>query len=98
MARKFDFTRTIESTKFTALVFNKTTAEPENLTFTVPGKYTIDDPKLEKLAQKIIVAPELKFIEIVDAESEIKMYGWSLNDIMPSAVVLNPETRQPYAD
>ena len=98
MARKYDITRTVESTKFTALVFNKTTAEAENITMTVSGKYAVDDPKLTKLAQKMIVAPELKFIEVVDVESDNKCYGITLDDFMSHAVELDPKTRQPFAE
>lgn len=98
MARKYEITRTVENTKFTALVFNKTTAEAENLTLTVAGRYTADDPKLARLAQKMIVAPELKFIEVVDAISDNKCYGITLNDFMANAVELDPKTRQPIAD
>lgn len=95
MARKYEVTRTIENTKFTVLVFNKTTAEAENLTFTVAGRYDVDDPKLARLAMKMIVAPELKFIEVVDAETDNKTYGITLNDFMEKAVELDPKTRQP---
>ena len=97
MARKYEVTRTIENTKFTVLVFNKITAEAENITFTVAGRYNVDDPKLARLAMKMIVTPELKFIEVVDATTDNKTYGITLNDFMEKAVELDPKTRQPIA-
>ena len=97
MARKYEITRTVENTKVTALVFNKTTAEAEDLTFTVAGRYNVDDKKLAKLVEKMIVTPDLKFIEIVDAHSDNKCYGISINDFMEKAVELDPKTRQPIA-
>ena len=97
MARKYEITRTVENTKVTALVFNKTTAEAEDLTFTVAGRYNVDDKKLAKLVEKMIVTPDLKFIEIVDAHSGNKCYGISINDFMEKAVELDPKTRQPIA-
>ncbi len=98
MARKYEITRTVENTKVTALVFNKTTAEAEDVTFTVAGRYDVDDKKLAKLVEKMIVSPDLKFIEVVDAHSDNKCYGITLNDFMANAVELDPKTRQPVAD
>ena len=97
MARKYEITRTVENTKVTALVFNKTTAEAEDLIFTVAGRYNIDDKKLAKLVEKMIVTPDHKFIEIVDAHSDNKCYGISINDFMEKAVELDPKTRHPIA-
>ena len=97
MARKYEITRTVENTTVTALVFNKTTAEAEDITFTVAGRYNIDDKKLAKLVEKMIVTPDLKFIEIVDAHFDNKCYGISINDFMEKAVELDPKTRQPIA-
>lgn len=97
MARKYEVTRTIENTKFTILVFNKITAEAENLTFTVAGRYDVDDPKLARIAQKMLTTPDLKYIEVVDAVSDNKTYGITLNDFMEKAVELDPKTRQPIA-
>ena len=98
MARKYEITRTIENTQATALVFNKTTAEAENLTMTFAGRYEATDPKLAKLFQKALATPDLVFVETVDAESANKTYGISLNDFMEKAVELDPKTRQPFAE
>ena len=97
MARKYEITRTVENTKVTALVFNKTTAEAEDIIVTVAGRYNVDDKKLAKLVEKMIVTPDLKFIEVVDAISDNKCYGITLNDFMANAVELDPKTRQPIA-
>ena len=98
MARKYEVTRTIENTKVNALVFNKTTGEAENLIITVPGRYDQDDPKLARLVQKSLVAPDLVFVEIVEAISANKTYGITLSDFMEKAVELDPKTRQPVED
>lgn len=98
MSRKYEITRTVENTTVTALVFNKTTAEAEDVSFTVAGRYNVDDKKLAKLVEKMIVTPDLKFIEVVDAHSDNKCYGITLNDFMANAVELDPKTRQPISD
>lgn len=95
MARKYEVTRTIENTQVSALVFNKTTAEAENITLTIAGRYDQDDPKLARLVQKSLVTPDLVFVEIVAATSANKTYGITLNDFMEKAVELDPKTRQP---
>ena len=95
MARKYEVTRTIENTTATALVFDKTLAEAENVTITVAGRYTADDKKLAKLLNKMFENTDKKFIEVVDAVSANKTYGITLNDFMANAVELDPKTRQP---
>lgn len=96
MARKNEITRTVDATTVTILVFNKTTAEPENVYITVSGKYTdIDDRKLEKQILKNWGNDKLKFIEIVDLEDASKVYGISLDTFLEHAVELDPKTRQP---
>ena len=95
MARKFEFTRTIEATKAIALCFNKTTGEAENKSVMVSGAYDTDSKKLEKLVAKHVENDNTKFIEIVDTEVITKVYGISLEDFMANAVELDPKTRQP---
>lgn len=97
MARKLEVTRTVEATKVVALCFNKTTAEAENLSFTVSGRYTVDDRKLAKQIVKLIDNPDLKFIEVVDVEDVSKLYGISLQTFLTYAVELDPKTRQPLS-
>lgn len=99
MARKFEFTRTLETTKAVALVFNKTSAEAENVTIRISGKYDLDDRKLAKRVQKEVETDDnLKFIEVVDVEVETALYGTTLEQFMSIATPLNPETRQPFAE
>lgn len=98
MARKFEFTRTLDSTEVTALIFDKETAEAENRTYLVSGKYTVEDRKLAKRIQKIVEDDEdLKFIQIVDAQTKSALYGTTLDQFMEIAVELDPKTRQPLA-
>lgn len=96
MARQYPFTRTIATQKVTALVFDKETAEPSNITITLPAN--INEPaKLEKAAAKVINKGNIKFIEVVDVVLEEKLYGISLEDFLAHAVELDPETRKPLA-
>ena len=98
MARKFEFTRTLDNTLATALIFDKNTAEAENRTYLVSGKYTVDDRKLAKRIQKLVEADDnLKFIQIVDATTKSALYGTTLEQFMQVAVELDPKTRQPLA-
>ena len=99
MARKFAFTRTLETTKAIALVFNKTSGEPENVTVFISGKYDLDDRKLAKRVQKEVETDDnLKFIDVVDVEVETALYGTTIEQFMSIATRLNPETRQPFAE
>lgn len=99
MARKFEFTRTLETTKAVALVFNKYTGEAGNVTIRISGKYDLDDRKLAKRVQKEVETDDnLKFIEVVDVEVETALYGTTLEQFMSIATPLNPETRQPFAE
>lgn len=95
MARKYEVTRTIENTTAVALVFDKTLAEAENVTVTVPGRYNADDNKLAKIVNKMFEGTSKKFIEVVSATSANKTYGITLDDFMAHAVELDPKTRQP---
>lgn len=98
MARKFEFTRTLDNTLATALIFDKNTAEAENRTYLVSGKYTVDDRKLAKRIQKIVEEDDnLKFIQIVDVDCKSALYGTTLDQFMEIAVELDPKTRQPLA-
>lgn len=97
MARKFEFTRTIENTEVVALVFNKITAEAENKTLYVSGSYDVGDRKLAKRVEKLIESDEYKFIQVVDAKVKSALYGTTLDQFMSIAVELDPKTRQPIA-
>ena len=99
MARKYEFTRTLETTIVKALVFNKTTAEAETETLMVSGKYEIDDRKLAKRVEKLVEADDnYKFIQVADAEVKSALYGTTLDQFMKIAVQLDPQTRQPLAE
>ena len=96
MARQYPFTRTIATQKVTTLVFDKETAEPSNITITLPANIT-EPAKLEKAAAKVINKGNIKFIEVIDTVLEEKLYGISLEDFLAHAVELDPETRKPLA-
>lgn len=94
MARQYPFTRTLSTQTVTAFVFDKETAEPMNTTITLPAP--IDDPrKLEKAVRKAVETDTIKFIEIVDATINEKLYGLTAEAFMANAVELDPKTRKP---
>ena len=96
MARKFEITRTIEATKVNCLCFNRITAEAENISVIVSGKYTDPtDRKLEKHIVKNWNDPERKFIEIVDVTDSSKCYGCTTEQFLAIAEEIDPKTRQP---
>ena len=96
MAKAYPFTRTIQRMTVTALVFDKVTAEPSNITVQIPE--TILDPKkLEKRVAKMVENDTTKLIEIVDFSIEEKLYGLTAESFMSNAVELDPKTRKPIA-
>lgn len=97
MARKYPFTRTLFTQTVTALVFDKETAEPSNITLTLPTPIA-DPAKLEKAVAKKVNTDNIKLIEVVDADIEEQLYGITVEDFMSHAVKLDPKTRKPLAE
>lgn len=97
MARKYPFTRTLFTQTATCLVFDKETAEPSNITVTLPSP--IPDPaKLERAVAKLVNKGNIKLIEVVDSVIEEQLYGITAEDFMAHAVKLDPKTRKPIAE
>lgn len=97
MARKYPFTRTLITQTVTALVFDKETAEPSNITVTLPAP--ISEPaKLDKAVAKLVNTSNIKFIEVVDSAIDEQLYGITAEDFMAHAVRLDPKTRKPLAE
>lgn len=97
MARKYPFTRTLFTQTATCLVFDKETAEPSNITVTLPNP--IPDPaKLERAVAKLVNKGNIKLIEVVDSVIEEQLYGITAEDFMAHAVKLDPKTRKPIAE
>lgn len=91
MARKRMVTRTIESTKATALCLNIETAEPCNIACTLPGTYK-NPALLLKAVKAEIETDTLKAVSIVDTEVESAVYGMEEAEFLRMAVKLPPRT------
>ncbi len=96
MAKKYPFTRTIQKQTVTALVFDKTTAEPFNKDYVITNP--INDPKkLERKIAKIVETDHnLKLIEVVNSDTVEQCYGITLEAFMANATRLDPVTRKPF--
>ena len=95
MARKYAITRTIEKTVATALVFDKTTAEPSNVTVTLGHKLN-DAAAIERAVRKMVESdPNIKLIDVVDVEVSTQLLGITEEDFLAHAVRLDPKTRKP---
>ena len=95
MARKYAVTRTVEKTVATALIFDKTTAEPSNVTVTLGHKLN-DAAAIERAVRKIVEADaNIKLIEVVDSTTSTQLLGITEEDFLAHAVNLDPKTRKP---
>ena len=94
MAR-YAITRTVEKTVVIALVFDKTTAEASDVAVTLGRKFN-DTRAIERATRKAVESdPDMKFIEIVDVQTESVVLGISEQDFLAHAVTLDPKTRKP---
>lgn len=94
MSTKY-ITRTIEGMDVVALVFDKTTAEPSNITITL-GRHMNDSKAIERAVRKYVETDgNLKLIDVVDVSYTTDLYGISEQDFMAHAVRLDPNTRKP---
>jgi hypothetical protein len=95
MARKYAVTRTVEKTVATALIFDKTTAEPSNVTVTLGHKFN-DAAAIERAVRKIVEADSnIKLIEVVGSTTSTQLLGITEEDFLAHAVNLDPKTRKP---
>lgn len=89
MARQPMVTRTILSTKATALCINTTTAEPYNETFLLSRTYK-DKKAIEKALSKTYDNDEHKVVSVVDVEVIEKRYGMTEQEFINSAKEMPP--------
>lgn len=73
MAKKV--TRTIISTKVTALCIDLKKVEPYNDTIIIPGSFSVSDKKLETKAHEFYDNDSRKIVQIQSAEQEEKIFG-----------------------
>ena len=89
MARVPIVSRTITTTKVTAMCVNITDGETETKVITVPRTYK-DEKKLLKVAKELAETDELKVVHIVDTEVEETLYGMTEAEFIEHAQVLPP--------
>lgn len=94
MAREALITRTVEATKVDVLGLDINTAEPENRTYYLPGKFK-DEKKLLNKVKKEFETDDFKVATIVSSEVVSTLYGITVDDFIKNAKVLDPETRKP---
>ena len=87
MARKPMVTRTIKSTKVTALCLDVVQEEPYNETVILPRTYK-NDKDLMKAVSEAIDTNEIKAVHIVSTEIETNLYGMTEADFIKYAKVM----------
>lgn len=92
MAKKAMVTRTIISTRATALCLNTVSCEPQNVTATLAGN--MNEEKALKGLKEIFENEELKVVKVVSIETQEKLYGMYEEDFISKAFELD-EKRNP---
>lgn len=97
MSRKPYITRTMQSETVTSMVCDTETAEVSNVTVTLG--HTFKDPKAREKAVRAKVETEnVKFVAVVDVETETGIYGISEDDFLAHAKKLDASTRKPVSE
>lgn len=105
MARRSIITRTVKGTEVTVLGMNTETAEPENVTYVIPGNYekvvdekaVFDTKKLLKVVKASYDTETFANVKIVDCKNVDKIYGMWEEDFIANAFELDPKTRKPIS-
>lgn len=87
MAKKV--TRTIISTKVTALCINLETVEPYNDTFSISGSFKVTDKRLKSKAEEFYNDSTKQLVQIQSVEPQEKIYGMTEETFMKYAVELD---------
>lgn len=86
-------TRTIVGTEVTLLALDTVSAEPQNVTYVLSGKFK--DPKaLLKAVQRKFDTDTLKHVSVVSTSAVNQLYGMNESDFIAHAVKLD-DNRQP---
>lgn len=86
--RKKMITRTISITVVTALILDKTTAEPGNRTYEIPGTWTNEKILMNKVS-KMESDSNIVVCDIVDVTVTSQLMGVSEEDFIKMAVPVN---------
>lgn len=106
MARKRVVTRTIKGTEVSVLGMNTETAEPETVTYVIPGNFqkvendkaVYDYKKLLKAVRERYDTETFTNVKVVDAKNVDKLYGMYEDEFIRAAVEMDPKTRKFYGD
>lgn len=85
-------TRTIIGTEVTLLALDTKTAEPQNVTYTLSGKYK-DSNALLRAVQKKYDTDTLKHVSVVSAHAVNQLYGMDENEFIRNALKLDDNRR-----
>lgn len=96
MARIPIVSRTITTTKVTAMCCDITSGETETKVITVPRTYK-DEKKLLKVTKEIAETDTLKVVHIVSTEVEETLYGMTEAEFIENAKVLPPRNTKTEA-
>ena len=91
--RKPMVTRTIITTKVTALCVNPQTAETFEQDFTLSGKHT-DKDKVLKRVSKLYNTKDCTIVAIRELKEVNELYGMDEADFIKGAKILDPATRK----
>lgn len=86
-------TRTIVGTEVTLLALDTVSAEPQNVTYTLSGKFK-DSKALLKAVQRKFDTDTLKHVSVVSTSAVNQLYGMDEIDFIAHAVKLD-DNRQP---
>lgn len=86
-------TRTIVGTEVTLLALDTVSAEPQNVTYTLSGKFK-DSKALLKAVQRKFDTDTLKHVSVVSTNAVNQLYGMDESDFIAHAVKLD-DNRKP---
>lgn len=86
-------TRTIVGTEVTLLALDTVSAEPQNVTYTLSGKFK-DSKALLKAVQRKFDTDTLKHVSVVSTSAVNQLYGMDESDFIANAVKLD-DNRKP---
>ena len=89
MPRKNQVTRTMKTTRATVLCLDVLTAEPQNITVTVPRTYP-DEKSLMKVIRPTLETESLKAVKVVDTEVVETLYAMDEDYFLAHATPVEP--------
>ena len=93
MARVPQVTRTITTTKVTAMVVNVAQGETETRSYVLPRTYK-DDKAVLKQLQKTYDNDDVKVVHVLDTKEENTLYGMTEQEFIEHAKVLPPRSSE----